>query len=166
MTRNEITIADIGSYALVNGLNMYYEIHGNGRPLILLHGGVGASEMFGSVLPTLAENSKVIAVHLQAHGRTADIDRPLRFEFMADDIAALMKHLALESADIMGYSLGGGVALQTAIRHPEVVRRLVLISTPNQAKWMVRRSFGEHGANGSRCCKVHDAVTPPSALSQ
>jgi pimeloyl-ACP methyl ester carboxylesterase len=130
MTRNEMTIADTGSYALVNGLNMYYEIHGNGRPLVLLHGGVGASEMFGPLLSALAENRKVIAVHLQGHGRTADIDRPLRFEFMADAIAALMKHLVIERADIMGYSLGGGVALQTAIRHPEVVRRLVLVSTP------------------------------------
>ncbi len=118
------------NYALVNGLNMYYEIHGTGRPLILLHGGVDASEMFGNVLPTLAEDRQVVAVHLQAHGRTADIDRPLRFELMAEDIAALMEHLSIEKADFMGYSLGGGVALQTAIRHPDIVRKLVLISTP------------------------------------
>ena len=119
-----------GNYASANGLNMYYEIYGAGRPLILLHGGVGASEMFDPVLPTLAENRQVVAVHLQAHGRTADIDRPLSFDLMADDIAALMKHLGIERADIMGYSLGGGVALQTAIRRPDVVRKLVLISTP------------------------------------
>ena len=119
-----------GNYAVVNGLNMYYEIHGTGEPLVLLHGGVGASEMFGPVLPMLAENRQIIAVHLQAHGRTADINRPLSFELMADDIAALLKHLGLERADIMGYSLGGGVALQTAIRHPDVVRKLVFISTP------------------------------------
>ena len=119
-----------GSYAPVNGLNMYYEIHGSGEPLILLHGGVGAIEMFGEVLPLLAEGRQVIAVDLQTHGRTADIDRPLSFELMADDIAALIKHLGFEKADVMGYSLGGGVALQAAIRHPEVVRKLVVVSTP------------------------------------
>ncbi len=129
MIKNEMTIADTGSYASVNGLNMYYEIHGAGRPLILLHGGVGASEMFDPILPVLAINRQVIAVHLQAHGRTADIDRPLRFELMADDIKALMRHLGIDRADIMGYSLGGGVALQIAIRHPEVVCKLVLVST-------------------------------------
>ena len=109
---------------------MYYEIHGTGEPLILLHGGVGAIEMFGEVLPLLAKGWQVIAVDLQAHGRTADIDRPLSVESMADDIAALIEHLGFEKADIMGYSLGGGVALQTAIRHPVVVRKLVLVSTP------------------------------------
>jgi pimeloyl-ACP methyl ester carboxylesterase len=86
--------------------------------------------MFGEVLPLLAEGRQVIAVDLQAHGRTADIDRPLSFELMADDIATLIKHLGFETADLMGYSLGGGVALQTAIRHPEAVRKLVLVSTP------------------------------------
>jgi pimeloyl-ACP methyl ester carboxylesterase len=119
-----------GSYAPVNGLNMYYEIHGSGEPLILLHGGVGAIEMFGEVLPLLAEGRQVIAVDLQAHGRTADIDRPLSFELMAGDIAALIAHLGFEKADVMGYSLGGGVALQTTIRHPAVVRKLVVVSTP------------------------------------
>ncbi|MDQ1255399.1 MAG: hypothetical protein QG646_4685 [Euryarchaeota archaeon] len=119
-----------GTYAMVNGLNLYYEIHGAGLPLILLHGGVGASEMFGLLLTKLAEDRLVIAVHLQAHGRTTDIDRPLSFELMADDINELMKHLEFEKADILGYSLGGGVALQTAIRHPEIVRKLVLVSTP------------------------------------
>jgi pimeloyl-ACP methyl ester carboxylesterase len=119
-----------GKYTNVNGLKMYYEIHGTGKALVLIHGGVGAIEMFGEVLPLLAKSRQVVAVHLQAHGRTADIDRPLSFELMADDIAALMKHLGIEKADIMGYSLGGGVALQTAIRHPDVVRKLVFISTP------------------------------------
>jgi pimeloyl-ACP methyl ester carboxylesterase len=119
-----------GDYAHVNGLEMYYEIHGTGEPLILLHGGVGAIEMFGEVLPLLAQGLQVIAADLQAHGRTADIDRPLRFESMADDIRTLIEYLGLEEADVMGYSLGGGVALQTVIRHPQVVRKLVLVSTP------------------------------------
>lgn len=119
-----------GRYAEVNGIKLYYEIHGSGRPLILLHGGLGAIEMFGPNLPALAKGRQVIAVDLQGHGRTADIDRPLSVELMADDIAALIKHLGLERPDVMGYSLGGGVALQTAIRHPEVVGRLVVVSTP------------------------------------
>ncbi len=119
-----------GRYASVNGLNLYYEVHGAGEPLILLHGGVGGNEMFGPNLPALSQARQVIAVNLQAHGRTADIDRPLRFEHMADDLAALLAHLRLQRADFLGYSLGGGVALQTAIRHPDVVRRLVVISEP------------------------------------
>jgi len=115
-------------YALVNGLNLYYESHGTGEPLILLHGGLGATEMFGEVLPLLSKTRRVIAVDLQAHGRTADIDRPMTFEAMADDIAALMKHLEIERADVMGYSLGGVVALRIAVRHPDMVRKLVLVS--------------------------------------
>lgn len=117
-------------YAPVNGLKLYYEIHGAGQPLILLHGGVGASEMFAPILPALAKNRQVIAVDLQAHGRTADIDRPLSYEAMADDIAALLKYLSIKQADVMGYSLGGGVALQVTIRHPELVRKLVVVSAP------------------------------------
>ncbi len=118
-----------GSYASVNGLNMYYEVYGTGHPLVLLHGGFGVTGMFAQIIPTLAETRQVIAVELQAHGHTADIDRPLRYELMADDVAALIRHLGHENADIFGYSLGGGVALQTAIRHPEVVRKLVLAAT-------------------------------------
>jgi pimeloyl-ACP methyl ester carboxylesterase len=118
-----------GQYARVNGINLYYEIHGAGRPLVLLHGGLGAGSMFGPNLPALARNHQVILVDLQGHGRTADIDRPLSVELMADDIAALIKHLGLGRADVMGYSLGGGVALQTAIHHPEVVNKLVVVST-------------------------------------
>lgn len=117
-------------YAPVNGLRLYYEIHGVGEPLVLLHGGVGASEMFAPILPALAKNRQVIAVDLQAHGRTADIDRPLSYEAMADDIAALLRYLSIKQADIMGYSLGGGVAIQVAIRHPELVRKLIVVSAP------------------------------------
>src|SRR3984893_5077984 len=115
-------------YAPVNGLRLYYEIHGTGEPLILLHGGVVGITMFGPNLAALSQKRKVIAVELQGHGHTADIDRPLSFETMADDMVALMKFLGIEQSDVMGYSLGGGVALQTAIRHPESVRKLVVVS--------------------------------------
>lgn len=125
-----------GSYARVNGINLYYEVHGQGEPLVLLHGGIGAIEMFGEVLPLLAAGRQVIGVDLQAHGRTADIDRPLSFEAMADDIAALIRQFGFEKADVMGYSIGGGVTQQTAIRHPELVRKLVVVSAPcKRAGW-------------------------------
>jgi len=118
------------TYADVNGIKLYYEIHGTGRPLVLLHGGLGAIEMFGPNLEALAKARQVIGVDLQGHGRTADIDRPLSAELMAGDIAALIKHLKLERPDIMGFSLGGGVALFVAMRHPELVGKLVVVSTP------------------------------------
>ncbi|MEV4541228.1 alpha/beta fold hydrolase [Micromonospora echinaurantiaca] len=118
------------SYAEVNGLRLWYESHGTGRPLVLLHGGYGAAETFAGILPALAERRRVIGVDLQGHGHTADVDRPLRYESMAEDIAALIGHLGLAEADLMGYSLGGGVALRTAIQHPGLVRRLVVVSAP------------------------------------
>ena len=117
-----------GKYAEVNGINLYYETHGNGRPLILLHGGLGSGEMFGPVLSLLAERHQVVAVDLQGHGRTADIDRPIDVRLMAGDIAALIDHLHLATPDVVGYSLGGGVALQTAAQYPTKVRRLVIVS--------------------------------------
>ena len=117
-----------GEYAEVNGIRLYYQIRGEGQPLVLLHGGLGAIEMFGWNLPALAAKRQVVAVDLQGHGRTADIDRPLSAEYMADDIAALVRHLDLDRVDVVGYSLGGGVALQLAIRHPELVNKLVVIS--------------------------------------
>ena len=116
-------------YASVNGLNLYYEIHGNGQPLILLPGGFMTVEAMGELVPQLAATRRIIGVELQGHGHTADIERELRFELMADDIAALIRYLGLEQADIFGFSLGGGVGLQTAIRHPELVRKLALAST-------------------------------------
>ena len=117
-----------GNYAEVNGINMYYEIHGTGQPLVLLHGAYMTIDAMGEVVPALAETRQVIAVELQGHGRTADIDRPLTYEQMADDIAALLRHLMIEKADVFGYSMGGGVAFQVAIRHPKVVRKLVVTS--------------------------------------
>jgi pimeloyl-ACP methyl ester carboxylesterase len=119
----------VGNYADVNGIKLYYEIQGTGHPLIVLHGGLGATSMFGPNLPALAKGRQVIGVDLQGHGRTADIDRPISPELMAGDIAALIKHLKLERPDVMGYSLGGGVAFFTALRYPELVGKLVIVST-------------------------------------
>jgi len=115
------------NFADVNGQHIFYSVHGAGKPLILLHGGIDP-DSFGSNRAELAKGRQVIAVHLQAHGRTPDTDRPLRCETLGDDVAALIGHLKLGKADVMGYSLGSGVALQTAIRHPSVVDRLVLVS--------------------------------------
>jgi pimeloyl-ACP methyl ester carboxylesterase len=117
-----------GQYADVNGLHLYYETHGMGRPLILLHGGLMSGETFGPTLPALAADHQVIAVDLQGHGRTADIDRPIDVRLMARDIAALIEHLGLDHPDLVGYSLGGGVALQTAVQRPDLVGRLVVVS--------------------------------------
>jgi pimeloyl-ACP methyl ester carboxylesterase len=118
----------VGEYAEVNGVNLYYETHGAGRPMILLHGGLGSGEMFGPIVPTLAENHRVIAPDLQGHGRTADIDRPIDTRLMADDIAALIDHLGLEKPDLVGYSLGGGVAFFMTVKYPEKVGKLVMAS--------------------------------------
>ena len=116
-------------YASVNGLEMYYQIHGAGQPLVLLHGALMTIEGFGELLPSLAETRQVIAVEQQAHGRTADIDRPFRYEQMVDDTAALLSELGIEQADFFGYSMGGTIALQVAIRHPELVRKLVIAAS-------------------------------------
>src|SRR2546430_15820230 len=117
-----------GNYADVNGINLYYEIHGAGRPIIALHGGLGSGEMFAQVMPQLTARHQVITVDLQGHGRTADIDRPIDVRLMADDIAALIDHLGLDKPDVVGYSLGGGVALQTPARHPDKVGSLFGVS--------------------------------------
>ncbi len=129
MTTNRTTEAKAtGAYAEVNGINLYYESHGTGRPLILLHGGLGSGEMFEPILPTLSERHRVIVVDLQGHGRTADIDRPIDIRLMADDIAALIDHVGLEKPDLVGYSLGGGVAFFTAVKYPQKVGKLVMAS--------------------------------------
>src|SRR5258706_6057895 len=146
----------IGQYAKVNGLNLYYETHGAGRPLILLHGGLMSNESFGPVLPLLAERHQVIAPDLQGHGRTADIDRPLDVRLMASDIAALIDHLGLDKPDLVGYSLGGGVALHTAAKYPAKVRRLVAVSAhirPDAIYAEMRLQQGQVGAAAAEFMK-------------
>lgn len=128
MTTN--TNNSTGKYAAVNGINLYYEIHGTGKPLIMLHGGFATFEMLAALSPALAGDYQIIGVDLYGHGRTALTDRPCSFDQMAGDIAGLIHHLGLEKASLLGYSLGGMVALQTAILHPECVDKLVLISAP------------------------------------
>src|SRR5215207_2773006 len=134
-----------GRYVEVNGISLWVATHGSGRPLILLHGGLMSGETFGPVLPTLAARHQVFTVDLQGHGRTTDIDRPLDLRLMADDVAALIDHLGLDRPDVVGFSLGGGVATMTAVRHPDKVRRLVSLSAN------IRRSSdlpGDAGAAG------------------
>ena len=118
-------------YAPINGLKMYYEIHGSGEPLVLLHGAFMAiTDDWRQWINELAKTHKVIAVEMQGHGRTADIQRDVTYDNLSDDVAALLDYLKIPSADIVGYSLGGGVAIDTAIRHPEKVRKVVSISAP------------------------------------
>ncbi len=123
------TVVKSGRLA-IHGVNYYYELHGSGEPLLLLHGGLGSIDMFGPVLRKLAESRLVIAVDLQGHGRTALGNRPFRLESIGDDMAVLTKRLGFDKVDVMGYSLGGGVALRMALQKPNSVRRLVLVSTP------------------------------------
>ncbi len=134
-----------GHYAEVNGISLYFETHGAGRPLILLHGGLGSGEMFGPVLPALAGRHQVIAPNLQGHGRTADIDRPIDVRLMAYDIAALIGHLGLDKPDLVGYSLGGGVALQTAAKYPALVGRLVVVSANIRRDAIYPEILGQQG---------------------
>ena len=116
-------------YADVNGLKMYYEVYGNGKPIVLLHGSyMNIPLNWLHIIPLLAKDRKVIVTEMQGHGRTRDIPREFSYEGMADDVSGLLKHLKIDSADILGYSMGGGVAFQVAVRHPEQVRRLVVLS--------------------------------------
>jgi pimeloyl-ACP methyl ester carboxylesterase len=119
-------------YAPVGDLNIYYEIHGQGTPLMLIPGAYMTIDGFGALLPGLAQSHRVIAHEPQGHGRTADADRPITYEQMADDAAGLMRHLELEQADVVGFSMGGGIALQLALRHPALVRKLVVISASHR----------------------------------
>jgi pimeloyl-ACP methyl ester carboxylesterase len=119
----------MSGYKMVNGLNMYYEIHGSGKPLILLHGQFATASMFYPILPELAHNRQVILIEQQGHGHTADIDRPLSFAQMGRDTAELLSQLGITDADVFGYSGGGTVALQLAKSNPHLIRKLALAST-------------------------------------
>lgn len=163
--------ADRAGYASVHGLRMYYEEHGRGPPLLLLHGGGSTVQTtFGAVLPKLARAHYVVAPEQQGHGHTADVDRPLSFEQMADDTAALLEQLGIEKADVLGFSNGGMVALQLAIRHPGRVRRLILCSSFYAHAGLVpelRQGF-EHASPADMPAPLRDAylaVAPhPEAL--
>lgn len=115
-------------HAPINGLDMYYEIHGEGQPLVMLHGAFSNLEHMKTLLPAVEKNRQVILLEAQGHGRTADIDRPLSYEALADDVAAFIQHLGLEQVDLFGYSMGAATALQVALRHPALLRKLVLAS--------------------------------------
>lgn len=128
-SRAQNTKAKDSGYAQVNGLKMYYEVYGEGKPIVLLHGSfMNIPLNWSQILPLLSKDRKVIVTELQAHGRTKDISRPMSYEAMADDVSGLLKHLKIDSADILGYSMGGGVAYQMAVRHPKQVRRLIVLS--------------------------------------
>ncbi|HTJ33555.1 MAG TPA: alpha/beta hydrolase [Dactylosporangium sp.] len=151
------------TYAEVNGVSLWYEEHGAGEPLVLLHGGFWTIELFGGFLTALAERRRVIAVELQGHGHTADVDRPLRYETMGDDIAALIRHLGLGRTDVLGYSLGAGTALRTTIQHPDAVRRLIVMSTPvRRTGWFPEvlagmAQIGPESAEGMRASPLYAA---------
>ncbi len=163
--------ADRADYASVHGLRMYYEEHGRGRPLVLLHGGGSTVQTsFGAILPKLARTHHVIAPEQQGHGHTADIDRPLSFEQMADDTAALLEQLGVRDADVLGFSNGGLVAIQLAIRHPTLVRRLIACSSFYAHEGLVpalRQGF-DHASPADMPAPLRDAylaVAPhPEAL--
>ena len=132
-TRDTATTAGLKpaetGYAEVNGLKMYYEVYGQGKPIVLLHGSYMTIPLnWSQIIPMFAKNRKVIVAEMQGHGRTRDTDREISYEGMADDVSGLLKHLKIDSADILGYSMGGGIAFQVAVRHPEQVRRLVVLS--------------------------------------
>jgi pimeloyl-ACP methyl ester carboxylesterase len=129
-------------YAPVNGLNMYYEVHGGGEPVVLLHGAfMTITNNWDGWISELSKTRKVIAVEMQGHGRTADIERDISQENLADDVAALLDHLKIPKADLIGYSMGGGVAMQCAIRHPNKVRKVVVISSVFRRDGMVKEGL-------------------------
>ncbi len=128
-------------YAPVNGLKMYYEVHGSGEPVVLLHGAfMTITNNWTGWIGELAKTRKVIAVEMQGHGRTTDIERDISGANLADDVAALLDHLKIPKADLIGYSMGGGVAMQCAIRHPDKVRKVVVISSTFRRDGMIKEA--------------------------
>src|SRR5712671_5904495 len=129
-------------YAPVNGLKMYYEIHGKGEPVVLLHGAfMTITNNWPDMIAGLSKTRQVIAVEMQGHGRTADIERDFTYPNLADDVAAMLDYLRIDKADVIGYSLGGGVAMQLAIRHPDKVRKVVSISAPFRHDGVVKEAL-------------------------
>lgn len=152
-------------YADVNGLKLYYEVYGSGKPLVLLHGSYMSIPLnWSHIIPLLAKDRKVIVTEMQGHGRTRDIPRSISFEGMADDVSGLLKHLNIDSSDILGYSMGGGIAFQVAVRHPKQVRRLVILSGvyAHNGWWPdVEAAFAKHSADlfkGTALQKQYDSL--------
>lgn len=165
-----LSAPDRAGYLPVNGLNMYYEVRGEGFPLILIHGAFSAiGTSFGPVIPGLAKDRQVIGLEMQAHGRTADIDRPLSIDQMAEDVAAAIDALGFEKADVFGYSMGSAIALQLAIRHPDKVRRLGLASIATKESGIqpgLMEGFGEMKAemlHGTPWHQEYEAIAPNKA---
>ena len=130
-----------GNYATVNGLRMYYEVHGSGDPVVLLHGAfMTITNNWTGWIGELSKTRKVIAIEMQGHGRTADIERDISSENLADDVASLLDHLKIPKADLIGYSMGGGVAMQCAVRHPDKVRKVVVISSTFRRDGMIKEA--------------------------
>lgn len=165
-TGNEMPKAVQSGYAPVNGMKMYYEVYGQGQPIVLLHGSYMNIPMWGKVIPLFAASRKVIVMELQGHSRTADIEREFSYENMADDVSELLKHLKIDSTDVFGYSMGGGVAFQMGIRHPEQVRKLVIMSgTYKHDGWWpeTEASFATINADmfkGSPFQQQYDSLSP------
>jgi pimeloyl-ACP methyl ester carboxylesterase len=137
-------VVKTANYASVNGLNMYYEVHGTGRPLVLLHGAFTTIDSaWGKLLPSLAKDRQVIAIEQQGHGHTANIDRPFSYEQMAEDTAALLRQLKMEDADVLGWSMGGTTALRLAMQHPGLVRKLMVVGCHyNNQGWVPEQFEG------------------------
>ena len=137
-------------YIPANGVNYYYEIYGRGAPLLLLHGGLGSIGMFSPILPQLAKGRQVVAVDLQGHGRTALGDRPINLIDIGNDLATVVKKLGYDTLDVMGYSFGGGAALRFAVQHPELVRRLVIVSAPFAQNGFYPEMLSQQAAVGAQ----------------
>jgi len=137
-------------YIPANGVNYYYEIYGRGAPLLLLHGGLGSIGMFSPILPQLTKGRQVVAVDLQGHGRTALGDRPINLIDIGNDLATVVKKLGYDTLDVMGYSFGGGAALRLAVQHPELVRRLVIVSAPYAQSGFYSEMLPQQAAVGAQ----------------
>jgi pimeloyl-ACP methyl ester carboxylesterase len=139
-------------FAQVNGIRLHYEVHGSGEPMVLIHGGLTTIGEMRGWLEVLATSRQVVAVEMQGHGRTADTDRPMKFETLGDDVAALMDHLGIPRADVVGHSFGAACAIRTAIQHPRKVRRLVVISSPHaRSAWYPEVQIGMRQVTAALC---------------